>query len=53
MGKHNDREIDFVVQKSNNKQEYYLVAISVNDEKTFNREISAFDKIRDFTLSFF
>ncbi len=47
VGKHNDREIDFVVQKANNEREYYQVAYTVNDEKTFNREISAFDKIKD------
>lgn len=47
VGKHNDREIDFVVQKANNEREYYQVAYTVNDEKTFNREISAFDRIRD------
>jgi uncharacterized protein len=47
VGKHNDREIDFVVQKANNEREYYQVAYTVNDEKTFNREISVFDRIKD------
>lgn len=47
VGKHNDREIEFVVQKANNEREYYQVAYTVNDEKTFNREISAFNRIRD------
>lgn len=47
VGKHNDREIDFVVQKANNEREYYQVAFTVNDEKTFNREVSAFSSIRD------
>lgn len=47
VGKHNDREIDFVVQKANNEREYYQIAYTVNDEKTFNREISAFDRIKD------
>lgn len=47
VGKHNDREIDFVVQKANNEREYYQIAYTVNDEKTFNREISAFNKIKD------
>lgn len=47
VGKHNDKEIDFVVQKANNEREYYQVAFTVNDEKTFNREISAFDKVKD------
>lgn len=47
VGKHNDREIDFVVQKANNEREYYQVAYTVNDKKTFNREISSFDRIKD------
>ena len=47
VGKHDDREIDFVVQKANNEREYYQVAYTVNDEKTFKREISAFDRIKD------
>ena len=47
VGKDNDREIDFVVQKANNEREYYQVAFTVNNEKTFKREISAFDKIKD------
>ena len=47
VGKHNDKEIDFVVQKANNEREYYQVAFTVNNEKTFKREISAFDKIKD------
>jgi predicted AAA+ superfamily ATPase len=46
-GKNNDKEIDFVVQKPNNEREYYQVAYSVNDEKTFLREISAFRNIKD------
>ncbi len=47
VGKHNDREIDFVVQKPNDEREYYQVAFTVSDEKTFNREFSAFNKIKD------
>jgi predicted AAA+ superfamily ATPase len=46
-GKNNDKEIDFVVQKPNNEIEYYQVAYTVTDEKTFEREISAFRNIRD------
>jgi predicted AAA+ superfamily ATPase len=46
-GKNNDKEIDFVVQKPNNEREYYQIAFTVNDEKTFEREISAFKNIRD------
>lgn len=47
VGKNNDKEIDFVVQKPNNEREYYQVAYTVNDEKTFNREISAFNNLKD------
>jgi predicted AAA+ superfamily ATPase len=47
VGKNKEKEIDFVVQKPNNEREYYQVAYSINDEKTFNREISAFRNIRD------
>jgi predicted AAA+ superfamily ATPase len=47
VGKHNDKEIDFVVQKPNNEREYYQVAFTVNDEKTFKREMSAFTNIKD------
>lgn len=47
VGKHNDKEIDFVVQKPNNIREYYQVAFTVNDEKTFKREVSSFKGIKD------
>jgi uncharacterized protein len=47
VGKHNDKEIDFVVQKPNNEREYYQIAFTVNDEKTFTREISALKNIKD------
>ena len=47
VGKNNDKEIDFVVQKTNNEREYYQVAFTVNDENTFKREISAFKNIKD------
>ena len=47
VGKNNDKEIDFVVQKSNNEREYYQVAFTVNDEKTFNREMASFKRIND------
>ena len=46
-GKNNEKEIDFVVQKPNNEFAYYQVAFTVNDEKTFEREISGFKGIRD------
>ncbi len=47
IGKNRDKEIDFVVQKSNNEREYYQVAFTINDEKTFKREMSAFKRIND------
>ncbi len=47
VGKYKDNEIDFVVQKPNNQIEYYQVAFTVNSEKTFKREVSAFNNIRD------
>ncbi|MCC7026570.1 MAG: ATP-binding protein [Saprospiraceae bacterium] len=46
-GKNDDKEIDFVVQKPSNEREYYQIAYTVNDEKTFIREISSFKNIRD------
>lgn len=47
VGKTNNKEIDFVVQKADNVREYYQVAYTVNDEKTFEREISSLRQIRD------
>jgi len=47
VGKHNDREVDFIVQKAGNEREYYQVAYTVNDEKTFEREVLSFRNIRD------
>lgn len=47
VGENNDKEVDFVVQKPNNKKEYYQVAFTVNDEKTLKREISSFNNIKD------
>jgi predicted AAA+ superfamily ATPase len=47
VGKNNDKEVDFIVQKSNNERKYYQVAYTVNDEKTFEREISSLRSIRD------
>jgi len=47
VGKNNDKEVDFIVQKANNGREYYQVAYTVNDEKTFEREVSSLRSIRD------
>jgi predicted AAA+ superfamily ATPase len=47
IGKTNgDKEIDFVARK-NGEYSYYQVSQSVLDPKTFDREISALDKIDD------
>jgi len=47
VGKNKEKEVDFIVQKANNMREYYQVAYTVNDEKTFEREISSFRNIKD------
>jgi predicted AAA+ superfamily ATPase len=47
VGKQKDKEVDFVVQKANNEREYYQVAYTINDEKTFEREISSLKNIKD------
>ena len=46
-GKNKDKEIDFMVQKSNNEREYYQVAYTVSDEHILNREIQSFKNIND------
>ncbi len=47
VGKYKEKEVDFIVQKANNMRAYYQVAYTVNDEKTFEREISSFRNIND------
>ena len=47
VGKNRDKEVDFILQKANNEREYYQVAYTVNDEKTFEREVSSFRNIKD------
>lgn len=42
----NGRKIDFLAQK-NNKQYYIQVAYSIAEEKTYNREFSAFANINN------
>ena len=42
-----NKEVDFIVQKANNERAYYQVAYTVNDEKTFKREVSSLKNIRD------
>lgn len=47
VGKNKDKEVDFIVQKPNNEREYYQVAYTVNDQKTFEREISSLKNIKN------
>jgi predicted AAA+ superfamily ATPase len=47
VGKNNEREVDFILQKPNNAREYYQVAYTVNDEKIVEREMSSLRNIRD------
>lgn len=47
VGKNGEKEVDFIVQKSNNEREYYQVSYTINDEKVFEREISSFRNIKD------
>lgn len=45
-GRIGDREIDFIAQTDNDVA-YYQVAATVMDEGIFDREVSAFEKVRD------
>ena len=47
VGKNKNKEVDFIVQKASNEREYYQVTYTVNDEKTFEREVSSLRNIRD------
>lgn len=47
VGRSSGGEVDFVVKKHDGQMEYYQVAYSVNDEKTFSREMSSLLKIND------
>jgi predicted AAA+ superfamily ATPase len=47
VGKNKGKEVDFIVQKAANMRAYYQVVYSVNDEKTFEREVSSLRNIRD------
>ncbi len=46
VGKTGDKEVDFVAMKAN-QTEYYQVALTVRDENTLFRELSALDSIDD------
>jgi len=47
IGKINDKEIDFIAQKSGGYTEYYQVSQSVIDEKTLARELESLKIIKD------
>lgn len=47
IGRNQDKEIDFVVRDDDGVTEYYQVAMTVADEETLSREISAFPDLRD------
>ncbi|HBD95815.1 MAG: hypothetical protein A2015_01835 [Spirochaetes bacterium GWF1_31_7] len=46
VGKTGDKEVDFVAMKAN-QTEYYQVPLTVRDENTLFRELSALDSIDD------
>lgn len=48
VGKSEDKEVDFVVQKPGGARVYYQVAYHINDQpETLERELSPFRKIKD------
>ncbi len=47
VGKHDDNEVDFVVQNPAGERKYYQVAYTAHDAATLERELSSFKKIRD------
>lgn len=48
VGKNDQSEVDFVVQKNNGEREYYQVAFQVNGQpETLARELAPFHKIAD------
>ncbi|MDR0835049.1 MAG: DUF4143 domain-containing protein [Tannerella sp.] len=47
IGKNAAHEIDFVAKDANGYQHYYQVCLTMREESTRERELSAFDKIRN------
>jgi predicted AAA+ superfamily ATPase len=47
VGKNKDKEVDFIVKKANKGREYYQVAHTKKNKKTFERELSSLRNIRD------
>jgi predicted AAA+ superfamily ATPase len=52
IGKIDDKEVDFVAQNIDGTVEYYQVSQSVMDPKTFDREITPLDNIKDHNQKF-
>jgi predicted AAA+ superfamily ATPase len=48
IGKNAEHEIDFVTKDSNGYQHYYQVCLTMRDEGTRERELSAFYKIKNY-----
>jgi predicted AAA+ superfamily ATPase len=47
IGKHAEREVDFLVQNSSGQRSYYQVAFTVAEETTLKRELTPLRSIRD------
>jgi predicted AAA+ superfamily ATPase len=47
VGKKDDKEVDFIVQKPNTERLYIQVAYSVKDSETLTRELEPLRKIKD------
>jgi predicted AAA+ superfamily ATPase len=47
IGKNAQHEIDFVAKDNNGYQHYYQVCLTMRDEATRTRELSAFDKLKN------
>lgn len=47
IGKNANHEIDFVTKDTAGYQHYYQVCLTMRDEATRERELSAFEKLKD------
>jgi len=47
IGKHNETEVDFLVQSSSGQRSYYQVAYTVNESETLKRELRPLKAIKD------
>jgi predicted AAA+ superfamily ATPase len=50
IGKANNTEIDFVARNDNGETEYIQVAWTAKEQTTFEREMRAFEMVKDFNL---